>query len=60
MSSLLNIVRIIKSRTMRWEGHVARMEETRYAYRILIGKYKRKRPLERHKQKWYDNIKNES
>jgi hypothetical protein len=42
---------------MRWEGHVARMEETRYVYRILIGKAQRKRLLERHRQKWYDNIK---
>jgi len=57
LSSLLNIIRIIKSRRMRWEGHVARMEETRYAYRILIGKPQRKRLLERYKQKWYDNIK---
>jgi len=57
LSSLLNIIRIIKSRSMGWEGHVARMEETRYAYRILIGKPQRKRLLDRHKQKWYDNIK---
>ena len=57
LSSLLNITRIIKSRRMRWEGHVARMEETRYAYRILIEKPQRKRLLEIHKKKWQDNIK---
>jgi hypothetical protein len=54
LSFLLSIIRIIKSRRMRWEGHVARIEETRYAYRILVGKTQRKRLLERHKQKWYD------
>jgi hypothetical protein len=37
-----NIIRIIKSRRMRWAGHVARMEETRNAYRILVGKPERK------------------
>jgi hypothetical protein len=39
-----NIIRIIKSRRMRWVGHVARMGETRNAYRIFVGKLERKRP----------------
>jgi hypothetical protein len=40
-----NIIRMIKSRKMRWTGHVARMGETRNAYRILVGKPEGKRPL---------------
>jgi hypothetical protein len=42
-----NIIRMIKSRRMRWAGHVARMGENRNAYRILVGKPEGKRPLER-------------
>jgi hypothetical protein len=42
-----NIIRMIKSRRMRWAGNVARMGETRNAYRILVGKPKGKRPLGR-------------
>jgi hypothetical protein len=42
-----NIIRMIKSRRMRWAGHVARMGETRNAYRILVGKPEGKRPLGR-------------
>jgi hypothetical protein len=45
-----NIIRMIKSRRMRWAGHVARMGETRTAYRILVGKPEGKRPLERPRQ----------
>jgi hypothetical protein len=45
LSSLLNIIRIIKSSRMRWKGHVAHMKETRYAYRILVGKPQRKKLL---------------
>jgi hypothetical protein len=41
------VIRIIKSRRMRWAGHVARMEETRNAYRLLVGKPEGKRPLGR-------------
>jgi hypothetical protein len=41
-----NIIRIIKSRKMRWAGHVARMVETRNAYKILVGKPERKSHLE--------------
>ena len=42
-----NIVRVIKSRRMRWAGHVARMGEERGVYRVLVGKPKGKRPLGR-------------
>jgi len=42
-----NIVREIKSRRMRWAGHVARMVERRSLYRVLIGKLQGKRPLGR-------------
>jgi hypothetical protein len=52
-----NIIRMIKSRRMRWAGHVARMGKTRNAYRILVGKPKGKRPLGRPRRKWVDNIK---
>jgi hypothetical protein len=48
--------RMIKSR-MRWAGHVARMGETRNAYRILVGNPEGKRPLERPRYRWVDNIK---
>jgi hypothetical protein len=50
------IVRIIKSRRMRWAGHVARMGEKRNMYRLLVGKPKGKRPLGRPRCKWIDNI----
>ena len=43
--SLPNIVRVIKSRTMRWVGHVARMGERRGVYRVLVGKSEEERPL---------------
>jgi hypothetical protein len=52
-----SIIRMIKSRRMRWAGHVARMGETRNAYRILVGKPEGKRPLGRPKRRWMDNIK---
>jgi hypothetical protein len=45
------ITRVIKQRKMRWMGHVARMGEMRNAYKILVGKPKRKRPLGRTKRK---------
>jgi hypothetical protein len=48
------IIRTIKSRRMRWAGHVARVGETRNAYRILVGKPEGKRPLGR--RRWVDNI----
>jgi hypothetical protein len=48
---------MIKSRMMRWEGHVARMGEKRNACRILVGKAEVKRPLGRRRRRWADNIK---
>jgi hypothetical protein len=55
--SLLNIVRVIKSRRMRWPGHVACMGEGRGVYRILVGRPEGKRPLGRRRCRWEDNIK---
>ena len=52
-----NIVRAIKSRWMRWAGHVARMLERRGAYRVLVGKPEGKRPLGRPRRRWEDHIK---
>jgi hypothetical protein len=52
-----NIVRVIKSRRMRWAGHVARMGEGRGAYRVLVGRPEGKRPLGRPRRRWEDNIK---
>ena len=54
--SSTNIVRVIKSRRMRWAGHVARMDEKRWAYRVLVGKPEGKRPLGRPRRRWVDNI----
>ena len=51
-----NIVRVIKSRRLRWAGHVARMEEGRSAFKILTGKPTRKRQLKRLSRRWEDNI----
>jgi hypothetical protein len=55
--SSLNIVRVIKSRRMRWEGHVARMGEGRGVYRVLVGRPEGKRPLGRPRRRWEDSIK---
>jgi len=52
-----NIVRVIKSRRMRWAGHVARMGEGRGVYRVLVRKPEGKRPLGRPRRRWVDNIK---
>jgi len=52
-----NIVRVIKSRRMRWVGHVARMGERRGVYRVLVGKPEGKRVLGRPRHRWEDNIK---
>ena len=49
--------RVIKSRRMRWAGHVARMGQKRGVYRVLVRKYEGKRPLGRHRRRWEDNIK---
>ena len=55
--SLTNIVRVVKSRGMRWAGHVARMGEDRGVHRVLMGKHEGKRPLGRPRRRWDDNIK---
>jgi len=55
--SLPNIVRVVKSRRMRWSGHVARMVEGRWVHRVLVGKPEVKRPLGRPRRRWEDNIK---
>jgi hypothetical protein len=55
--SLPNIVRVVKSRRMRWAGQVARMGEGRGVYRVLVGKSEGMRPLGRPRRKWEDNIK---
>jgi hypothetical protein len=47
-----NTFRVIKSRRMRWAGHVARMEERRVVYRVLVGKPEGKRPLGRPRRRW--------
>ena len=52
-----NIVRVIKSRRMRWAGHVARMEEGRGVHNVLVGKPERRRPSGRPRRRWEDNIK---
>jgi hypothetical protein len=52
-----NIVRLIKSRRMRWAGHVARTGEGRSVYRVLVGRPEGKRPLGRPRRRWDNNIK---
>jgi hypothetical protein len=52
-----NIIRVIKSRSMRWAGRVARMGEGRGAHRILLGRPKRRRALGQPRHRWEDNIK---
>jgi len=52
-----NIVRVIKSRRMRWAGNVARMGERRGVYRVLVGKREGKRPIGRPRRRCEDNIK---
>jgi hypothetical protein len=52
-----NIVKVIKSRRMRWAGHVARMGEGRGVYRVLVGRLEGKRPLGRPRRRGEDNIK---
>jgi hypothetical protein len=52
---LPNIVRMVKSRRMRWAGHVALMEEGGGVHRVLVGKPEGKRPLGRPRRRWEDN-----
>jgi len=51
-----NNVLVIKSRNLRWAGHVARMWERRGVYRVLVGKPEGKRPLGRPRRRWEDNF----
>jgi hypothetical protein len=52
-----NIIRVIKSRRMKWAGHVAHMGEGRGIYRVLVGRHKGNRPPGRPRDRWEDNIK---
>jgi hypothetical protein len=52
-----NIVKVIKSRRMRWAGHVACLGKGRSVYRVLVGSPKGRRPLGRPRHRWEDNIK---
>jgi hypothetical protein len=52
-----NIVRVIKSRRIRWAGHVARMGEGSGVYRVLVGRSERKTPFGIPRLRWEDNIK---
>ena len=51
-----NILRVIKSRRMRWAGHMARMGEESGVYRVLVGKPEGRRPLGKPRRRWVDNI----
>jgi hypothetical protein len=51
-----DIIRQVKSRRMRWAGHVARMGEERNVYKVLVGKSEGKRPLGRPRRRWEDEI----
>ena len=55
--SLPNIVQVVKSRRMRWAGHVTGMGEERGVHRVLVGKSEGKRPLGRPRRRWENNIK---
>jgi hypothetical protein len=57
LCSQTTTIRIIKSRRMRWTGHVTRMGENRNAYRILVGKLEGKRPLGRPRRRWWTIVK---
>jgi hypothetical protein len=52
-----NIVKMIRSRKIKWSGHVARMGEIRNAYRILVGKPEGKKPIGKPSHRWENNIK---
>jgi hypothetical protein len=51
-----DVIRMVKSGSMRWVGHVARMGEKRNAYRLLVRKPERNKPLGRPRRRWVDNI----
>jgi len=52
-----NIIRVVKSRRMRWAGHVARVGLRRGAYRFMVGKSEGKGPLGKPRSTWEDNVK---
>jgi hypothetical protein len=52
-----SIIRIIKSRRMRWAGHLARIGKKRNTYKLLVGEPEKKMPLGRPRHMWLDNIK---
>ena len=52
----MNYSRVIKSKRLTWAGHVVRMEEVRCSFKIVIGKPTGKRPLQRPRRRWEDNI----
>ena len=54
-----NIVRVIKSRRLKWDGYVAHMGEERGVYRVLVGKPEERRPMGRPRRRWVDNIRND-
>jgi len=56
LHSVTNTLRVIKSRRMKWTGHVTRMEEKIGVHRALVGKPEGKRPLGRPRRRWEDNI----
>jgi hypothetical protein len=58
-AAVIYYVRVIKSRSIRWVGHVARMKEMRNAHKILIEKPERKRQLGRPSRRWEDNFRME-
>jgi hypothetical protein len=51
-----NIIRVIKSRRLKWIGHIAQMGESRGAYRVLVGKHEGRKPLGRPRRRCEDNI----
>ena len=57
MYSSPNIIRDLKSRRLRWSGHVARTEQSRNSFRVSVGKPESKRPLRGPRRRWEDNIK---
>jgi hypothetical protein len=50
-----SVIRVVKSKMMRWAGHVACMGGMKNSYKILVGKYEGKRPLRRPRHRWEDN-----
>ena len=54
MYSSPNIIRNLKSKRLRWAGHIARMEQFRNAYSVLVGKPESKRPSGRPRRRWED------